>query len=118
MSQKRRNASWSRRSVHCASRSRLRRPSATSAISGLLVSVEKSRRRELVRHRGCGSRPYFFHPALQHRALQENPAATTKTTDADVGAEAHDLPVARAAGMGLAQANDVTDGEVNDRSSP
>ena len=37
---------------------------------------------------------------------------------ADIGAEAGDLPVVAAAGVGLSQPHDVTEGEIEDRVSP
>jgi hypothetical protein len=54
-------------------------------------------------------------PPFQHGALEKDAAVAGQAAQADVGAEACDLPVVAAAGMGFAQAQDVAKLEVEDR---
>jgi hypothetical protein len=51
----------------------------------------------------------FFEAALEHGTLEEDAAAAAEAAQTDVGAEARDLPVVAAAGVGFAQADDVAE---------
>ena len=71
----------------------------------------------LLGRRRC-SRHERFQALLQRRPLQQQPSAAGQAAQADVRAQARHLPVGPAAGVGLAQPQDVAEVQLEDRARP
>jgi len=57
----------------------------------------------------------FFHPPFERRTLQQQAASARQAAQADVRAQARNLPLVAAAGMGLTQTHHVAQADFEDR---